>query len=89
MTYNAEINPLLSGAPAPAIELEEPTHPDQPASAYKNRLKRWAIARIIPNLKPEVMARFRSRSDADGHLDSFRQRFPSDKFLVVFDKHDS
>ncbi|MBD2460004.1 hypothetical protein H6G89_03005 [Oscillatoria sp. FACHB-1407] len=52
--------------------------------AYRERLNAWAIARLLPNLEPHVVARFRSRSDADGYLDSLRQRMPNDQFIVTF-----
>ena len=34
----------------------------------KQCLKPWAIARQLPNLQWLIIARYRSRSDADGHL---------------------
>jgi hypothetical protein len=34
----------------------------------KQCLKPWAVARQLPNLKWAIVARYRSRSDADGHL---------------------
>ncbi|NJP12666.1 MAG: hypothetical protein HC866_27030 [Leptolyngbyaceae cyanobacterium RU_5_1] len=53
---------------------------------YKDRLNRWAIARLSPHDHPVVVARFRSRSDADGHLQFLCQRLPDDKFVVIFDR---
>jgi hypothetical protein len=55
------------------------------ASAYKERLNHWAIARLLPNMQRIVVARFRSRSDADGHLQRLRQLIPNASFVVVFD----
>lgn len=53
--------------------------------AYKARLNSWAIARLLPNTQQEIVARFRSRSDADGYMQHLRQTTPSASFLVVFD----
>jgi hypothetical protein len=51
----------------------------------KQCLKPWAVARQLPNLKWLIISRYRSRSDADGHLLLLRQRFPNLQFKVVFD----
>lgn len=87
MLPNAEINPLApdeSGATPPAAA--EPTALE-PNASYKDRLNRWAIARIDPT-ETCIVARFRSHSDADGHLQFLRQKFPTDKFTIVFEKQD-
>jgi hypothetical protein len=52
------------------------------------RPKPWAIVRLSPNQKWEIVDRYRTRSDADGHLQIFRLRFPKDYFEVVFDLPD-
>lgn len=54
-------------------------------SAYHARLNSWAIARLLPNMQRTIVARFRSRSDADGHLQCLRQLIPDASFVVVFD----
>ncbi|HEY9902989.1 MAG TPA: hypothetical protein V6D43_11265 [Candidatus Sericytochromatia bacterium] len=51
----------------------------------KQCLKPWAIARQLPNLKWSIIARYRSRSDADGHLLLLRQRVSNLEFKIVFD----
>jgi hypothetical protein len=53
--------------------------------AYKQYLKPWAVARQLPSLQWLIIARYRSRSDADGHLLLLRQRVPNLQFKVVFD----
>ena len=53
--------------------------------AYKDRLKPWAVARQRPNLQWIIIARYKSRSDADRHLLLLRQRVPNIQFKVVFD----
>jgi hypothetical protein len=53
--------------------------------AYQSRLYPWAIARLLPNMQRTIVGRFRSRSDADGHLRCLRQLIPHASFVVVFD----
>ncbi len=53
--------------------------------AYQSRLYPWAIARLLPNMQRTLVGRFRSRSDADGHLRCLRQLIPHASFVVVFD----
>jgi hypothetical protein len=53
--------------------------------AYKQRLNSWAIARLLPDTQREIVARFRSRSDADGYMQHLSQVIPNASFMVVFD----
>jgi hypothetical protein len=53
---------------------------------YKRCLKPWAVVRQLPTLKWVIIARYRSRSDADGHLQLLRQRVPSIQIKVVFEQ---
>lgn len=52
---------------------------------YRERLNPWAIVRIFPNMERISISRFRSRSDADGHLKFLRQQIPNASFEVIFD----
>lgn len=52
---------------------------------YKDRLCCWAIARLLPTQQWIIVARFRNRSDADGHFKFLRQTIPHVKFELVFD----
>jgi hypothetical protein len=52
-------------------------------------LKPWAVVRQRPNLQWLIIARYRSRADADGHLLLLRQRVPNIPFKVVFELGDS
>ncbi|HEY9697276.1 MAG TPA: hypothetical protein V6D10_08440 [Trichocoleus sp.] len=52
---------------------------------YRERLNHWAIVRLLPNLQNVIVARFRNRSDADGHLRFLQQHIPQAKFVVIFD----
>ncbi|QLE58776.1 hypothetical protein [Nostoc sp. TCL26-01] len=54
-------------------------------NAYKQRLNSWAIARLLPDANREIIARFRSRSDADGYIQHLRQVIPNASFMIVFD----
>ncbi|AFY41224.1 hypothetical protein [Nostoc sp. PCC 7107] len=53
--------------------------------AYKERLNSWIVARLFPDMQRVTVARFRSRSDADGYVQSLRQLMPEANFVVVFD----
>ncbi|WP_293212037.1 MULTISPECIES: hypothetical protein [unclassified Microcoleus] len=52
---------------------------------YKDRLCCWAIARLLPSGQWIIVARFRDRSDAEGHFKFLRQTIPHAQFDVVFD----
>ncbi|ALF56594.1 hypothetical protein ACX27_29205 [Nostoc piscinale CENA21] len=54
-------------------------------NAYKERLNSWIVARLFPDMQRVTVARFRNRSDADGHVQSLRQLIPDANFVVVFD----
>ncbi|WP_414552640.1 hypothetical protein [Anabaena sp. CCY 0017] len=55
------------------------------AVAYKARLNSWAIARLLPDAQREIVARFRTRSDADGYMQHLMQITPDASFMVIFD----
>jgi hypothetical protein len=55
------------------------------AIAYKKRLSSWAVARLVPDTQQEIIARFRNRSDAEGHLRLLRQLTPDVSLMVIFD----
>lgn len=85
MLPNAEINPLAPDeSGATSLNRAETNSLDSNPS-YKERLNRWAIVRIEPT-ETCIVARFRSHSDADGHLQLLRQKFSGDKFAIVFEK---
>lgn len=52
---------------------------------YGDRLKYWAIARLLPNNQWMIIARFRSRSNAAGHLAFLQRHLPQMQFRVVFE----
>ena len=55
------------------------------ARPYRDRLKYWAVVRLLPNMQRITVARFRSRSDADGHQQFLTHHLPTARFLVMFD----
>lgn len=52
---------------------------------YRERLNSWIIARLLPNHRWAIVARFYRRSDADGYAQILRQTMPGVLFWVVFD----
>jgi len=49
------------------------------------RLSPWVIVRLLPNMRRVVVGRFRTRSDAEGHLQALRRLMPGAEMIVVFD----
>ncbi|MBD2021875.1 hypothetical protein H6F43_16970 [Leptolyngbya sp. FACHB-36] len=52
---------------------------------YSERLHHWAVVRLLPNMQRVVIARFRDRSDADGHQQFLQRHIPNATFIVLFD----
>ena len=52
---------------------------------YGDRLKRWAVVRLLANMQRVTVARFVKESDADGFAQALRRLEPQTKFIVVFD----
>jgi hypothetical protein len=52
---------------------------------YKERLTPWVIVRLLPDMQRNIVARFRHRPDADGHVRFLRQQIPNASFEVIFD----
>ena len=51
---------------------------------YKDRLNRWLIVRLLPNMQRITVAHFFRHSDAEGHLRIIRQLIPNARFVLVF-----
>lgn len=51
---------------------------------YKERLNCWLLVRLLPNMQRVTVAQYRSRSDADGHLEILRRLMPNAEFVVMF-----
>lgn len=80
MAYYAELN-------SPASDPTMAAHADE--SVYRQRLNRWAIAHMLIGKHPKIVARFRSRADADGHLRFLCQRSPHSTFVIIPDPQES
>jgi hypothetical protein len=52
--------------------------------AYRTALAPWTVVRCLSSERI-VIGRFRSRSDADGHLAVLRRQMPEDDLQVIFD----
>ncbi|MCZ2200921.1 hypothetical protein [Cylindrospermopsis raciborskii] len=63
----------------------ENTKLEKKAISYKNRLNGWTIARVAQDQQRVIVARFRSKSDADGYIQHLRQLVPEDSFEMFFD----
>jgi hypothetical protein len=53
--------------------------------SYRDSLTSWLVVRLFPNMQRKVVARCRTRSDADGHLQVLRRLMPDAEFTVMFD----
>ena len=51
---------------------------------YRERLHPWVLVRLLPNMQRLTVGQFRTRSDADGHLQILRRLIPTAKFVVMF-----
>jgi len=56
---------------------------------YEERLKHWALVRLLPTQQWVVVGRFHRRSDAEGHCQFLQHRMPNESFKVVFDLPES
>ncbi|NEO15414.1 MULTISPECIES: hypothetical protein [unclassified Moorena] len=52
---------------------------------YRDRLSPWVIVRLLPKMQRVVVARFRNRSNAEGHLHRLRQLMPDVEFVIIFE----
>lgn len=51
---------------------------------YKDRLNKWLVVRLLPNMQRITGAHFFRHSDADGYLRIIRQLIPKAEFVIVF-----
>lgn len=52
---------------------------------YKAQLYPWCIIRPFPNMRTQIVGRFRSRSDAEGHLRVLKRLMPNASYQIMFD----
>ena len=52
---------------------------------YRDRLRRWIVVRLLPNMQRITVARCVGKSDADGYVQIMRRLVPEAQFVVMFD----
>ena len=55
---------------------------------YFDRLHPWCIIRLLPNMQRMVVARFRSRGQAEDYLRALQRLIPTAHHILVFDPPD-
>jgi hypothetical protein len=53
--------------------------------SYHERLHPWCILRFLPKMKWLIVARFRRRNDAEGHLKALCHLDPTIEYEIAFD----
>jgi len=87
MLTDIEINRPAVGDPGILpVDVFTVSDPKPEVSSYRDRLNRWAIARVDDGNSPVIIERFRSHSDAEGHLKFLRQQFPLAEFIILVKK---
>lgn len=56
---------------------------------YCDRLKRWHVVRLLPNMQRVTIAAFHKRSDAEGYMQVMRRLIPEAEFVIVFNAENS
>jgi hypothetical protein len=51
----------------------------------KAQLYPWCIIRPFPNMRTQIVGRFRNRSDAEGHLQILKRLIPNVPYQIMFD----
>jgi hypothetical protein len=52
---------------------------------YKAQLYPWCIIRPFPNMRTQIVGRFRNRNDAEGHLRVLKRMIPTVAYQIMFD----
>ena len=52
---------------------------------YNTQLYPWCIIRPFPNMRTQIVGRFRRRSDAEGHLQILKRMIPNVSYEIMFD----
>jgi hypothetical protein len=52
---------------------------------YRDKLNPWCIIRPVSSVQMRIVARFRRRSDAEGHLQILKRLMPDVPFEIMFD----
>jgi len=53
--------------------------------SYKDKLNPWCIIRPVSDVQPQIVGRFRRRSDAEGHLQVLKRMIPNVSYEIMFD----
>jgi hypothetical protein len=54
---------------------------------YQEKLNPWIIIRKQPDQQQLIVARFRRRTDAEGHLRILKHMVANAEFAIVFESH--
>lgn len=76
---------LMTKTPAQSITVLAFLEHESNSMTYQIKLRPWAIYRITDTVSHVCIGRFKSRSDAEGHLTVLRRGYPEGRFEVVFD----
>lgn len=52
---------------------------------HSDRLKRWAVVRLLANMQRVTIAQFAKESDADGYAKALHRLEPTAKIIVIFE----
>lgn len=52
---------------------------------YRERFAPWIVVQLLPRMQRIVRGRYRSRSDAEGHLAVLQRQLPEYEFVMMFD----
>jgi hypothetical protein len=71
-----------------ALTKGEKASTSQPISSIEDLHRPWAIARILPDARHYIVARFFNRQDADDHKRILQRFIPAAEFEIMFDSPD-
>lgn len=71
-----------------ALTKGEKASTSQPISSIEDLHRPWAIARILPDARHYIVARFFNRQDAHDHVRVLQRFMPVAEFEIVFDPSD-
>lgn len=56
---------------------------------YREQITPWLVVRLLPEMQRQLLARFKSRSDAEGYAQTLRRSQPHDQIVVCFDSSET
>ncbi|MBD2090871.1 hypothetical protein H6F67_13525 [Microcoleus sp. FACHB-1515] len=54
--------------------------------SYRQQLYPWCVVRCLPNMQNAIVARCRSRNEAEEHLKVLRRIMRDGEFAIAFDR---